>query len=108
MHFLKNVMRIKINDEITVFDGLTGEWQALVMSINRDTIVLKIKNLIRKLKKDHDVWLIFSPIKQHRMSIAIQKATELDVSRIIPCITEFTNSLFPIFFIRRFIDYKMK
>jgi len=91
LHFLKNVMRVKINDEIDVFDGLTGEWKALIMSINRDTIVLKVKNLNKKYKKNNDVWLIFSPIKQHRMSIAIQKATELDVSRIIPCITEFTN-----------------
>ena len=38
-----------------------------------------------------DTWLIFSPIKQHRMSIAIQKATELGVSNIIPCITEYAN-----------------
>ena len=37
------------------------------------------------------MWLIFSPIKQHRMSLAIQKATELGVSRIIPCITKYTN-----------------
>ena len=25
-HFLKNVMRIKVNDEINVFDGISGEW----------------------------------------------------------------------------------
>ena len=37
------------------------------------------------------MWLIFSPIKQHRMSLAVQKATELGVSKIIPCITEYTN-----------------
>jgi 16S rRNA (uracil1498-N3)-methyltransferase len=37
------------------------------------------------------VWLVFSPIKQHRMSLAVQKATELGVSKIIPCITEYTN-----------------
>ena len=37
------------------------------------------------------MWLVFSPIKQHRMSLAVQKATELGVSKIIPCITEYTN-----------------
>ena len=37
------------------------------------------------------MWLIFSPIKQHRMNLAVQKATELGVSKIIPCITEYTN-----------------
>ena len=91
LHFLKNVMRIQINDKVDIFDGLTGEWESLVLSINRDTIVLKVTNLKRKLERGKDIWLIFSPIKQYRMNIAIQKATELNVSRIIPCITEFTN-----------------
>ena len=27
-HFLKNVMRIKINDEINLFDGISGEWNS--------------------------------------------------------------------------------
>ena len=32
-HFLKNVLRIKIDDEINIFDGKTGEWRAIVSSI---------------------------------------------------------------------------
>ena len=90
-HFLKNVLRIKINDKIIVFDGKTGEWEAAVISVNRDNIVLRVIKLNKKIKKSNDIWLIFSPIKQSRMSIAIQKATELGVSKIIPCFTEFTN-----------------
>ena len=34
-HFLKNVLRIKIQDNISIFDGLTGEWLSKVVSINR-------------------------------------------------------------------------
>ena len=90
-HFLKNVLRIKINDEINVFDSKTGEWKSIVIAINRDNTVLRIGSIIDKLKLSSDIWLIFAPIKQHRMSIAIQKATELGVTKIIPCITEFTN-----------------
>ena len=90
-HFLKNVLRIKINDEINVFDSKTGEWKSIVIAINRDNTVLRIGSIIDKLKLSSDIWLIFAPIKQHRMSIAIQKATELGVAKIIPCITEFTN-----------------
>ena len=38
------------------------------------------------------MWLIFSPIKQHRMSLAIQKATELGVSKIVfHVLHEYTN-----------------
>jgi 16S rRNA (uracil1498-N3)-methyltransferase len=90
-HFLKNVLRIKVNDEINIFDGITGEWKSAVMSINRENTVLRVTNIINKLKKSNDIWLVFAPIKHHRMSLAIQKATELGVSKIIPCITEFTN-----------------
>ena len=41
-HFLKNVLRIKVEDLITVFDGVTGEWITEVISVNRDNIVLQI------------------------------------------------------------------
>ena len=90
-HFLKNVLRIKVNDEINVFDNKTGEWGSIVISVNRDNTVLRVGGIIDKIKPSSDIWLIFAPIKQHRMRIAIQKATELGVAKIIPCITEFTN-----------------
>ncbi len=90
-HFLKNVLRIKIQDNILVFDGLTGEWLSKVVSINRDNIVLQVINKTREIKSETDIWLIFSPIKLFRMNITIQKATELGVTRFVPCITKYTN-----------------
>ena len=90
-HFLKNVLRVKINDYINIFDGVSGEWSATVISVNRDSTVLRVIDNTITMKTSNDVWLVFAPIKQHRMSLAIQKATELGVSKIIPCITEYTN-----------------
>ena len=90
-HFLKNVLRIKVEDLITVFDGVTGEWIKEVISINRDNIVLQIKKKISEIIEETDLWLIFSPIKLFRMNITIQKATELGVSQFFPCITQNTN-----------------
>ena len=90
-HFLKNVLRVQINDIISIFDGITGEWHTKILSINRDNTVLQVIQNIKKITISPDIWLIFSPIKQHRMNLAIQKATELGVSKIIPCITEYTN-----------------
>ena len=90
-HFLKNVLRIKVKDLITVFDGVTGEWLSEVISINRDNTVLQIKKKISEIEKETDLWLIFSPIKLFRMNITIQKATELGVSQFFPCITQNTN-----------------
>ena len=90
-HFLKNVLRIKIQDNILIFDGLSGEWLSKVVSINRDNIVIQVIEKTRELKSETDLWLIFAPIKSFRMNISIQKATELGVSRFIPCITQNTN-----------------
>ena len=91
-HFLKNVLRVRINDTINIFDGKTGEWEAKIISISRDNIELIVTKNIYLLKKSPDTWLVFAPIKQHRMNISIQKATELGVSKIILCITEFTDN----------------
>ena len=90
-HFLKNVLRVKLNDVITVFDGITGEWGSQVISISKDKTALKIEKKIREFETQPDIWLIFAPIKLFRLNITIQKAVELGVSRFIPCKTEFSN-----------------
>ena len=91
-HFLKNVLRVQINDFVNVFDGISGEWESRVSSINRDNIVLQVLKKNRDILKSQDIWLVFAPIKSHRMILAVQKATELGVSKIFPCITEYTNN----------------
>ncbi|MDC0497596.1 16S rRNA (uracil(1498)-N(3))-methyltransferase [Alphaproteobacteria bacterium] len=90
-HFLKNVLRVKLNDEINVFDGITGEWRSQVISISKDKTALKIEKKIREFETQPDIWLIFAPIKLFRLNIIIQKAVELGVSKFIPCKTEFSN-----------------
>jgi 16S rRNA (uracil1498-N3)-methyltransferase len=90
-HFLKNVLRIKINDTISLFDGLTGEWEANTISISKEEIVLKVQIKIKEFSSQPDIWLIFAPIKLFRLNITIQKAVELGVSKFIPCKTEFSN-----------------
>ena len=90
-HFLKNVLRIKLNDTISIFDGVTGEWHANVISISKEKIALKIIKKIREFETQPDIWLIFSPIKLFRLNITIQKAVELGVSKLVPCKTEYSN-----------------
>ena len=90
-HFLKNVLRVKLNDVITVFDGITGEWDSQVISISKDKTALKIGKKIRDFEIQPDIWLIFAPIKLFRLNITIQKAVELGASKLIPCKTEFSN-----------------
>ena len=90
-HFLKNVLRIKLDDTINLFDGITGEWESNVISISKDKTALKIIKKIREFETQPDIWLIFAPIKILRLNILIQKTVELGVSKLIPCKTEFSN-----------------
>jgi 16S rRNA (uracil1498-N3)-methyltransferase len=94
LHFLKNVLRVKLNDQITIFDNITGEWFSKIMSINKDNIVLQILKKNRDIAIEPDIWLVFSPIKLQRLNITLQKATELGVSKLIPCTTNYTNNNF--------------
>tara|TARA_B100000029_G_scaffold488989_1_gene546281 strand:- start:31 stop:783 length:753 start_codon:yes stop_codon:yes gene_type:complete len=90
-HFLKNVLRVRLNDIISIFDGITGEWYANIMSVSKEKIALKVQKKIRDFETQPDIWLIFSPIKLFRLNITIQKAVELGVSKLVPCKTEFSN-----------------
>ena len=55
-HFLKSVLRVKINDEIAVFDSQTGEWISKIISINRDYIALQVLKKIRSITSESDIW----------------------------------------------------
>jgi len=90
-HYLKSVLRVKINDQIMLFDNQTGEWISEIISIDRESITLKILLKNQDFIKEPDIWLAFSPIKQLRLNITVQKGTELGVSKFIPCRTNYTN-----------------
>ena len=91
LHFLKNVLRVKLDDIITIFDGISGEWQANVISLSKEKIAVKVLKKIREFESKPDIWLIFAPIKIFRLNITIQKAVELGVSKLVPCKTEYSN-----------------
>ena len=41
-HYLKNVMRCKINEKILVFDNNTGEYTAEIVNIHKRSIEIEI------------------------------------------------------------------
>ena len=82
LHFLKNVLRVKLDDIITIFDGISGEWHANIISLSKEKIAVKVLKKIREFESQPDIWLIFAPIKLFRLNITIQKAVELGVSKL--------------------------
>jgi len=91
-HYLVNVMRQKTGDCILLFNGSDGEWSAYINSATKKAVVLNCEELLKVQTSPPDVWLLFAPIKKARTDFIVEKATEMGCQRIIPVITDHTNS----------------
>jgi len=88
--YLGRVLRLRVGDEITVFNGEGPEWAATIGLMTKRSVTLRIGD-------SHEVGTE-SPLKIHlvqgisrgeRMDFVVQKATELGVKRISPVLTEY-------------------
>lgn len=85
-------LRIRTGDYITVFDGKGKEFSCKVKDIKKDRTELEILSSAENVGEPKiDVSLYLSVIKQDRFEMAVQKATELGVNRIIPVYSSYTQ-----------------
>jgi len=91
MHYVKDVMRLKAGDGLSVFNT-QGEWNAIIEAYEKNGAIVKILDKTRNKDKDNEknIWLAFSPIKQNPLNFLIQKGTELGVQRFVPILSERT------------------
>ena len=89
-HYIKNVMRLKPGDTISLFNSTNGEWSAKIVNHNKKNTEFKVEKLIKSKKLENDIWLAFSPIKKNPLDMMIQKTTELGVQKFIPVLSERT------------------
>jgi 16S rRNA (uracil1498-N3)-methyltransferase len=88
--YLGRVLRLRVGDDIGVFDGTGPEWTATIAAMTKSSATLS-------LGQRHE-FTVESPLKVHlvqgisrgeRMDYVVQKATELGVNRITPVLTEY-------------------
>ncbi len=87
-HYLKNVMRCKVNDIIIVFNEIDNEFLAKIKNINKKNVTLQVQKQKPNIENLNDIYLIFSLVKKDQIEHIIQKSTELGVKIIFPIITE--------------------
>ena len=46
-HYIKNVMRLKIGDTISLFNSSNGEWSAKIVNYNKGSIEFKVEKIIK-------------------------------------------------------------
>lgn len=91
-HYLSTVMRLRVGDHISVFNGSQGEWSASIAEISKRGGTIHVVEQIAPQRDPPDLVLLFAPIKKARTDFIVEKAAELGVARIIPVQTDFTNS----------------
>ena len=89
-HYLLNVLRLNLHDEVKVFDGKNGEFLAQISAAGKKETQITIREKIREMSFSPDVWLLFAPVKKDKTDLIIAGATELGVSKILPTITRRT------------------
>ena len=90
VHYLLHVMRAKMGDRLSLFNGRDGEWLARIAEISKRGCTLECERRIEPQSDVPDLWLVFAPIKKTPADYLTQKATELGVRLLQPVITRRT------------------
>jgi 16S rRNA (uracil1498-N3)-methyltransferase len=91
-HHLRKVLRLRIGDEIQVFDGLGHEYLATIEQFSGQDVSLKLQKLLTTYVESRlSITLVQGLIKGDRFDWAIQKGVELGVSKIQPLISKYTD-----------------
>ena len=87
-HYIKNVMRLKPGDKISLFNSSNGEWDASILVHGKDLTEFKVEKLSRPQEEEKNLWLAFSPIKKNPQDAMLQKTTELGIQKFVPLLCE--------------------
>ena len=92
-HYIKNVMRLKLNENFIIFNEFDGEFNCSIIELNKKDLKIQIKDCIRNINSETlpDTELIFTPIRHNRQDFLIEKATELGIKILSPIITQNTS-----------------
>mgnify|MGYP001558469195 FL=1 len=108
IHQIKNVLRLKIGDEIVLCDGKSNEAVSKIIdspivrfaedsakrSGNKDSLSLDIVKVFKNNNEsEKDIILYCSILKKENFELVVQKAVEIGVKEIIPIITKRTVKL---------------
>lgn len=88
-HHLAHVLRVRIADSLSIFNGEGGEYAAVITEINKKNVTVLLKEyLSRTVESPLQLSLVQGISRGEKMDFTIQKAVELGVHTIIPLLTE--------------------
>ena len=90
---LREVLRLKVGDEVYVFNGVGGEFHCRVEESRRDTAQLKVIGEVEPTRPESPLQLTLAValLKGEKFDLVVQKATELGAYRIVPVVTRLAD-----------------
>jgi 16S rRNA (uracil1498-N3)-methyltransferase len=91
VHHMVNVLRHKINDKITIFDGRGKEYSVIIEEIKKRYVrprILEIKDRLKLRPRKIKISLACAIPRLGRFDYIIEKCTELGVYEIIPLVSK--------------------
>jgi 16S rRNA (uracil1498-N3)-methyltransferase len=85
---IRNVLRLKRGDAITVFDSSGKEYKGPIVGESSSSVIMAIEEILpSKAESPLEITLAQSLLKGEKMDYLIQKATELGVKEIAPFVS---------------------
>lgn len=90
--YLTQVMRLKLGDELLVFNGRDGEWRCAVAEVLKKGVILRAEKQVRPQTYGPDLELVVAVVKKARVETIVEKAAELGARRVRLVLTKRTNA----------------
>lgn len=90
-HYLRDVLRLKSDAPLRLFNGRDGEWRAAIGKLTKSGAELTVAAQTRPQGAAPDLWLAFAATKRASIDLIAEKATELGIARLQPVLTQNTH-----------------
>ena len=87
-HHAIRVVRVRVGEEVEVFDRDGNAARATIESLERDQATLLLGEPLPSRESSLDVHLAIAVIQLEKFELVLQKATELGVRSLIPLVTD--------------------
>jgi 16S rRNA (uracil1498-N3)-methyltransferase len=96
-HYVRNVLRLRRGDAVILMDGQGAEGYGEVRRLDEECVAVELTEFGRAAAQESDLHLtlVLALPRGQRWDVALQKATELGVSRVWPVYTRRTQLRVP-------------
>lgn len=90
--YLASVMRRGVGDAVLLFNGVDGEWEAVLTEVGKRAVQVRAERQTRTQAAGPDLELVVALVKRARLETIVEKAAELGVRRLRLAVTARTNA----------------